>query len=48
MTTVAPEDKPTKKLTIRFVKFPVEPTAAKAEVPTYCPTIIVSTVLYNC
>ena len=45
---MAPEDTPTKKPTSRLMMVPVVPTAARAWVPTYWPTTMVSTVLYSC
>ena len=49
MITVAPEERPTKKPTIRLIRLPVEPpTAASACLPTYLPTIMASAVLYSC
>ena len=47
--TVAPEDRPTKKPTIRLIRLPVAPpTAARASLPTYLPTMMASAVLYSC
>ena len=48
LITVAPEDTPTKNPTSRLIMVPVVPTAARAWVPTYWPTTMVSTVLYSC
>ena len=46
---MAPEDRPTKKPTIRLIRLPVAPpTAARASLPTYLPTMMASAVLYSC
>ena len=46
--TPAPTDAPWLNAISRLTIEPVEPTAARASLPTQFPTIIESTVLYNC
>jgi hypothetical protein len=49
MTTDAPEDKPTKKLTMRLIRTMSDPpTAASAVFPTNCPRTTASTAEYSC
>ena len=47
ITTEAPTEKPSKKKTAMLVIMEVEPTAARASLPTKFPTTIISTVLYS-
>ncbi len=49
MTTAAPEEMPTNSPTSRLMRVLVAPpTAARACLPTYCPTMTASAVLYSC
>ncbi len=48
MTTTAPLTRPLSRPTVRLTTDPVQPTAARAEVPSSLPTTMVSTVLYIC
>ena len=47
-TTPAPNDKPIKKLISKLIKGKLDPTAANACDDTNCPTMTLSTALYNC
>ena len=47
MQTVAPEERPINRLSNKFIKEEVAPTAARELLPANLPTTIISAALYN-